>query len=252
VREIIAEQLVSAVTMTGIAAACLNDAHHLGRLAGLGRHLASPPHNITVIGFCNYMGAGARLAPPGGSRATLCTNPILIAVPIAGASPFNLDMSTTVVAEGRVNVALGANGIVPSGWLIDADSKAVTDAAALYATPPSATIAPLGYPISPHKGFGLALAVELLVGAIAGASNVATPGLAGNAGLFIAFKNSFFPKGDEIPNIARAIVEKAVPEGGRWPGKAHTALVRTNLTFPKSFLDTLNTLSNAAEAKHDS
>jgi L-lactate dehydrogenase/uncharacterized oxidoreductase len=94
-------------------------------------------------------------------------------------------MSTSAVSEGRIRQQWHAGAEVPAGWLVDATGNDVHDPARLYADPPNAYMAPLGS-AQGYKGFGLAVAVELLAGVIAGAGHAA-PGVArhGNGGLFL-------------------------------------------------------------------
>jgi uncharacterized oxidoreductase len=80
-----------------------------------------------------------------------------------------LDIATSVAPEGKVRAMLAAGKQLPAGWLIDAAGQPTTDPAALYADPP-ATLLPLGGPFG-HKGFGLAVLIDILAGILTGAGH---------------------------------------------------------------------------------
>jgi LDH2 family malate/lactate/ureidoglycolate dehydrogenase len=119
--------------------------------------------------FCSAEGA-AFIAPWGGTERRLATNPIAIAVPTAG-EPILVDMTTSVVAEGKVKLACTDGKSVPPGWVLDKDGEPSTDPEDLYA---EGTILPLGGPVA-HKGYGLSVVVDLLGSVL----NGALPGLMG-------------------------------------------------------------------------
>lgn len=106
------------------------------------------------------------VAPTGARRAAIGTNPVAIAVPTGGDPPFVLDMATSVVPRGRLEVAARLGTAVPIGWALDARGDPTTspedglDGALL----------PLGGPLltSGYKGYGLAVAIELLSAVLPG------------------------------------------------------------------------------------
>ena len=70
------------------------------------------------------------------------TNPICVGVPIDGGDPVILDVTTSMVAEGKLMVAVNKGERVPEGWIIDRDGAPTTDPAAFY----DGTILPLFQP----------------------------------------------------------------------------------------------------------
>ena len=91
------------------------------------------------------------------------TNPIAFAAPAEKNSDFVLDMATSTVAVGKVNIARRAGKPLPTGWAVDAQGQPEHDAeAAFNATPKRLT--PLGgtRELGSHKGYGLAMMVEVL------------------------------------------------------------------------------------------
>jgi len=67
------------------------------------------------------------VAPFGGREARLGTNPISIAVPSDLDAPFYLDMATSAVAAGKIQLAITRKEEIPRGWIIDAEGRHTTD-----------------------------------------------------------------------------------------------------------------------------
>jgi len=115
--------------------------------------------------MANNHGAGAQVAPFGGVARRLATDPMAFGMPTDDPdAPIVLDMATSVVAEGKVRVARNAERAVPGGWLLDGAGRPSAEPADLYGDPRGALL-PLGGEAG-HKGFGLALVVEALAGAL--------------------------------------------------------------------------------------
>jgi len=114
------------------------------------------------IHFVNVI-SHARVAPYGGRDARFGTNPCCIAVPLPGEAPFVLDYATSAVAQGKLRVAHNKGEKVPFGRLIDTDGNPTQD-------PRYAVIPPFGAMLAfgEHKGYGMAMACELLGGALTG------------------------------------------------------------------------------------
>ena len=109
------------------------------------------------------------LVAPTRARVPLIgTNPIAIAAPAGRFGAFCLDMATSTIPRGRIEVAARRGESLPIGWAIDADGRpATTPEAAL-----GGALHPLGgeEATGGHKGYGLSLAVDLLTGVLAGAA----------------------------------------------------------------------------------
>lgn len=103
------------------------------------------------------------VAPPGGRTPVLGTNPFAYGLP--GDPPVVLDVATTVIAMQKVRVAATAGESLPSGLIFDRAGQPTTDPAAFF---DGGSLAPLGSPHAPHKGFGLALLVDVLSGVLSG------------------------------------------------------------------------------------
>src|SRR5438270_866746 len=113
--------------------------------------MGAPPGEAPLIADAL---AGANLvAPFGGSAGRLATNPTSIASP-GPEGPLLLDITTSVVAEGKVRLKRNAGAPAPEGWLINHRGEPTTDPADLY-TEPRGAILPLRGSVG-HKGYGLA------------------------------------------------------------------------------------------------
>jgi uncharacterized oxidoreductase len=144
----------------GVATVGLFNCNHIGRLADY-TELALQRDMLAILAV-NAGGAGQRMAPWGGRAPRLSTNPIAFACPAGNAAPISFDIATTVAAEGKVRVKRNRKEQIPLGWILDAEGRPTTDPNALYGTPPG-TILPAGG----HKGYCLALMIEILGGIMA-------------------------------------------------------------------------------------
>jgi len=138
----------------------LRESHHLGRIGHWAEQCAAA--GLVSVHFVNVPN-GAVVAPFGGLEARLGTNPFAAGFPRPGAEPIIVDFATSRWAYGKVRIAANKGEPVPPGTILDGAGRATTDAAALFGTPPGVLL-----PFGEHKGFGLALACELLAGALTG------------------------------------------------------------------------------------
>jgi LDH2 family malate/lactate/ureidoglycolate dehydrogenase len=138
---------------------------------------------------------GPVVAPAGAGRPYLGTNPLALGVPVAGEEPLVFDMATSAVAAGKFEIALRLGRSVPLGWGLDPEGRPTTDPAAVF--PGRGALLPLGSDRerSAHKGYGLALLVELLTAVLAGG-----------------------PTGPEVGNLT-------FRSGARSPGTSHLVVV---------------------------
>jgi hydroxycarboxylate dehydrogenase B len=141
----------------GIAAVGVRQSGHMGRLADY-VEMASAQDMVAFL-YVNSSGAGQWMAPWGGREGRLSTNPLAFACPAGATVPISLDISTSAAPEGRVRVKRNRREQTPAGWLLDAEGQPTTDPEALYRTP-RGTLLPSGG----HKGYALAVMVEVLAG----------------------------------------------------------------------------------------
>jgi uncharacterized oxidoreductase len=138
----------------------LGNSHHLGRIGHWAEMAVA--QGLISIHFVNVI-SHARVAPYGGRDARFGTNPCCIGVPLPGEPPFLLDYATSAVAQGKLRVAHNKGVKVPFGRLIDPEGNATQD-------PRYAVVPPFGAMLAfgEHKGYGMAIACELLGGALTG------------------------------------------------------------------------------------
>jgi len=146
----------------GVALVALKHCAHLGRLGGWAEIAAS--EGIASVHFLNSPGKGGiQVAPFGGREARLAPNPMAIAVPQLGRHPLLLDITASVVPEGKVKVALNRGVLLPEGAALDAQGKPTRDPRSYYGPPKGALL-----PSGGHKGSGLCIMIDLLAGALTG------------------------------------------------------------------------------------
>ena len=158
------ERLMKKASETGIACGTLRQSAHIGRLGEYAE--MGTDREMTAIICANTHGSGQRVAPVGGIRPRLGTNPLCIGFPGGKEGPFVLDFGTSATAEGKVRVKRIAGQEVPPGWILDPDGHPTTDPNLLYGDPPG-TILPMGGDQA-YKGFGLSFMIEMLTGALSG------------------------------------------------------------------------------------
>lgn len=146
----------------GVGIVSVRNSTHTGRLGEYVEQLAQD----RLIGFfcCNAQGYGQFVAPWGGKEARLTTNPMAWGFP-SGAEDrvVVVDMATSAAPEGRIRLKTRQGESIPMGQVIDAEGRDTTNPEDLFG-PPAGAILPFGQ----HKGYALALVVEMLAGALSG------------------------------------------------------------------------------------
>ncbi len=166
-----------------VAAATVFRQSHIGRLASYPL-LASAEGMIAMI-TADSGRSPKHVAPFGGAKARLGTNPICFAIPSNLEGPLVFDMATSAAAAGKINVATARGDQVPNGWLIDAEGKPSNDPRVLRQ---GGALLPLGG-TEGYKGTGLAAIVEILSGLLTGLGFGVEPTGRHNDGCFIAVFN---------------------------------------------------------------
>lgn len=153
---------------SGVCVALVRRSNHYG-IAGY-YPLLAVKHDM--IGVCSTT-AGTLVVPTGGRDALLGTNPIAFAAPARRGRPIMLDMATSVVPLGKIEVKARRGEPLPPGWAVDERGRTATDAQAvldrLHSPSVGGGLAPLGGLEAGHKGYGLAVMVDILSGLLAGA-----------------------------------------------------------------------------------
>ena len=143
---------IEAAGQSGVGAAVAFNCNHFGAAS----YYASMAAGLGLIGLC-MCNAGPAVAPFGGARPLHGTNPIAYAAPGGREPPIVLDVATSMAAHGQVFKALRRGQPIPAGWALDETGRPTTDPRA------AATLLPFGA----HKGYGFAVLVDVLTGALA-------------------------------------------------------------------------------------
>jgi len=156
------ERVIAKAKAQGNAFATVRNSNHFG-IAGFYARMALE-HDL--IGIC-LTNSVRYAAPTYGREIVLGTNPIAIAIPTEHESPFVLDFATTTVPRGKLEVYQRKAKPLQPGWAIDAEGHPTTDPVAAL----KGALLPLGgfgVENGGHKGFGLALLVDILCGVLSG------------------------------------------------------------------------------------
>jgi len=154
--ELALETLVPLAREFGVASAGIYASHHCGQA---GRHVERLAE-AGLVAFA-YANTPHAMAFHGGSRSRLGTDPMAFAAPVPGRAPLVIDMALSVVARSKIVAAKAKGEAIPAGWAVDEQGQPTTDAGKALA----GTLLPIGG----AKGSALALMVEILCGALAGA-----------------------------------------------------------------------------------
>ena len=103
---------------------------------------------------------GPAMAPWGGRKKIIGTNPWSVAAPAGRRAPFVVDMANTGVARGKIYLARQKRQPIPLGWAINADGAPTTD--------PQEAIDGIILPMAEHKGYAIAAMVDVLSGVLTG------------------------------------------------------------------------------------
>ncbi len=136
--------------------------NHIGRLADYVM-MAAEAKMIGML-FLNGHGGDHGVAPWGGTDRRLSTNPFASALPTGKESPMVIDLTTSIVAGGKIRAYRSRGEPLPAGWILDADGNPSTDPNA-YLEDPKGPMLPFGG-IAGHKGYGLSLLTDILAGAM--------------------------------------------------------------------------------------
>jgi ureidoglycolate dehydrogenase (NAD+) len=151
------EAAMDAAREYGVGVALARGSNHFGPIS---------PYSLIAAeaGFATIIGSNASttIAPWGGREARLGNSPIGFGVPRPGGDPFLLDMAMSVVARAKIRNALKRGESIPETWATDGEGRPTSD--------PAAALDGFLLPIGGYKGYGLALAVDLLAGLLSDAA----------------------------------------------------------------------------------
>ncbi|MCK0168291.1 Ldh family oxidoreductase [Jannaschia sp. S6380] len=207
--------LTDASRTCGVAALSIKNSYNCGILGHHAERLAEDG----LIGLC-FTHAPASIAPTGGKRPVIGTNPLALAVPDGeGGARLVLDQSASAIAKSEILLRSREGRSIEPGWALDADGKPTTDA--------DAALEGSMVPAGGQKGFGVGLMVEIFAAALTGAnlSTEASPfsgpkgGPPGTGQFFLAVDPSAFAGDGFAASMDRLIASIEEQEGARLPGQ---------------------------------
>jgi len=150
---------------TGAGFIAVRNSTHFGAAAGYA--MMALERDMIGIAMTNPV---PEVVAPGSTKPAVGTNPLAVAVPAGKKPPFVLDMATSVVAAGKLRVAVKEGAFIPKGWAIDKEGKPVTDPTKRVRG--EGGLLPLGGTpkFGSYKGFGLGVLVDILCGVLSGSS----------------------------------------------------------------------------------
>lgn len=206
-------ELVPAARELGTAGLAVFNSYNCGVLGYHTERLAA--EGLIGLGFTN---APASIAPVGGSKPVIGTNPFSLAVPGADGPSLLIDQSASTVAKSEIMMRAREGEAIPEGWALDADGNPTTD--------PNAALKGSMTPSGGAKGFGAGLMVEVFAAALSGATlgKDASP-FSGTAGgppktgqFFFAIDPAPFSGGAFAERIADLVAAIDAQDGARLPG----------------------------------
>jgi LDH2 family malate/lactate/ureidoglycolate dehydrogenase len=148
---------------SGVAFATVRNSNHYGIAA----YYAMLALDQGMIGLS--MTNSTHLAVPTfGRQKTQGTNPIAVAIPAGGHPPYVLDMATTGVTFGRLEVSERKGKELKRGWAVDAEGRETVDPVTAKTTGALLPLGGFGTEGGGHKGYGLGVLVEILCGVLSG------------------------------------------------------------------------------------
>ncbi len=208
------EKLKNAAAANGCATLTINNSYNCGVLGYHVEQLALA--GLLGLGFTN---APASIAPVGGMKPVIGTNPFALAVPDKNRQPaFVIDQSASVVAKSEIMMHAKAGKDIPTGWAIDEFGNPATD--------PNIALKGSMLPSGGYKGFSNGLITEIFAAVLSGAMLAidASP-FSGSAGgppktgqCFIAFNIGDFSDNQFFTQLKTLCDAIAAQEGARLPG----------------------------------
>lgn len=237
---------------TGVGAVTVKNSSHFGAAAGYS--MLAADHGCLGIATTN---AWPLLPAVGGAARRVGNNPLAIGAPSRLGYPVVLDIAMSHVAAGRLRIAVAADNVIPSDWAFDADGTPTTNAhQALFE---GGFLRPMG----DHKGFGLALMMDILAGVLSGAgfgpsvTGPDEPGYVHVGHFFLALDIAAFMTQaaflDRMDTLVGHIHSSPTREGvdrvlvpGQLEAEATTRHRQEGLPYPRSVIDRLRQIAAAA------
>lgn len=236
-------RLIPAAEKYGIAGMAVHNSYNAATLGYHTGYLAK--RGLVAFGFTNSTPA---IAPVGGRKPVIGTNPLSFAVPgKKGKLAFLIDQSASAVTWTAVKLAADEGRAIPLGWAQDSEGKPTTD--------PARGLAGSMSPAGGYKGFGQGLIVEVMCAALAGArrgpqigSFMANDGKPLGCGqFFIALDPKGFSGGAFARQIAALAKSITSQDGARLPNARRAAnqkrLAKEGLPIDRALYDRLKSFT---------
>jgi len=146
---------ISKAKKYGIGLVGVKNLRHVGMLANYIKKIVD--EKLFGLAIAN---ASPNIGLRGFKKPVVGTNPLAIGFPVDDSAPIILDMAMSVVAKGKLLLASKKGKEIPKGWSLNERGEETTD--------PNEAINGMLLPIGGYKGFGLALAIDIICGVILG------------------------------------------------------------------------------------
>lgn len=137
-----------------------------------------------LIGI-TFSNSPVAMAAWGGSKKLLGTNPLAVGIPGKNEGPILYDIATSKVAKSKINKARLENKKIPADWALDENANPTTD--------PLEAIKGFVLPMAEHKGYGLALVLDMLSGMISGSG-------------YSTGVNKFYSENNQCMNVGQTFI----------------------------------------------
>ncbi|MBG6144261.1 (2R)-3-sulfolactate dehydrogenase (NADP+) [Labrenzia sp. EL_142] len=208
------ETLVPATREQGLAVLVIRNSYNCGVLGYHTYRLAQ--EGLVGLGFTN---APASIAPSGGAKPVVGTNPFSVAVPGSDGQPALLiDQSASTIAKSEVMKHAREGKPIPIGWALDAEGNPTTD--------PNVGLRGSMAPSGGYKGVGIALLTEIMAAALTGATlGINASPFSGTSGgpprtgqCFIAIDPAATAGGNFASTVAELVEAIRFQDGAHLPG----------------------------------
>jgi LDH2 family malate/lactate/ureidoglycolate dehydrogenase len=194
------ELAIEKAKLSGVGMVGVCNSRHFGMSAYYA--MQALPDDMIGIAMTN---AGRQVVPTFGSEARFGTNPICFAAPAQNELPFVIDMATTTAAAGKLELAVRRGASIPLGWALDEKAEPTSDPKIAQR---ARRLLPLGGSREggSHKGYGLAILVEILCGVLTGTVTALNQNQDPRGHFFAAIKiDSFRPVSEFKRDLDRLI-----------------------------------------------
>jgi len=235
--------LIDSARTLGVALLAVNNGFHSTALWPVVEEIAT--HGLAAL---SMNPTHDWVAPAGGTRGALGTNPIAFAWPRPGRPPYVFDFATSAGARAEIAQRRQRGETLPPGWGLDAQGRPSTD--------PAAVLAGAMLPFGGHKGSALATMVELLAGPFIG-DRTSRQSAAFDGGvkaapchgeLIVAFNPAILAAATgDSEAAAEDLFARITAQGARLPGDrryaARAAARRTGIRVPKALYERIRSLT---------